>query len=236
MKTIRKTAKNKFFAPIMSFILLFSTTFQANAAPLKIDVATEISGEQMFREIFFFQGGKMIESLPNSIQQEYAAVNNLTPAERSKRNEVIDNVIALIKSNNPNYFTTLKDAIKSKNPYEVQENLRKGGNLIISSLSFQNDFRQLSEYLGDRKIDLSNRDEVKNLVTEMKAQNVKMQTADEFACIAFAFALVLAVAIVGVAVIVSVIVEVINYAQAFSQKGSSLKSDRYITSIITIYS
>src|SRR5690606_4943186 len=211
MKTIKKIAKNKFFVSFMSFMLLFTTSYSANAARINFVPDSGLSGEQMFREIFFLQNGDLVESLPNAIQEEYAAINNLTSEEKELRNSLINNVVSFIKDNSPGYFDSLKQVVTSQDPYQLKEKLGIGGDLILTALSLQGEYKSLSEYLGDRKVDLNDRDEVKNLVNELRAQasSNNLQYADEFACIAFAFALVLAVAIAGVAVVVSVIVEVI---------------------------
>ena len=237
MKTTRKIAKNKFFASIMSFMLLFATTYNANASASISTYDKEISGEQMFREIFFLQGGTMSKSLPKAVQQEYASLENLSKEQKLERSKLVNNVVSLINENNSSYFNTLKKVILDKNHYQIKEQLAVGGDLIINALNLQVESKKISEYLKDKKIDLSNTDEVNKLVKELNldANNypeggeLKMQT-----CIAVAIVVVLAFALAAVAAAITVFVEVINYAHISAEKGS-LKAEEYINSIILNY-
>lgn len=241
MKSIKAIVKSKFFATTMSCLILFATTYQTHATTLDIFENKNLTGEQMFREIFFFQGGKMLNKIPKSFQREVTLANNLSNTEKLKRDQIIENIVGLIKANSPSYFNNLKKAIQSKNPYKVKDIMNTGSELIVNSLGIQSDFKELQKQLGDRKIDLSDRNQIEQLKKELSSKanaSSKQELVGEDACIAVAVVGVLAIAVVGVAVVVSVIVEVINIAndQIQRQGSSNLKMDEYTNHIILNYS
>src|SRR5690606_9568739 len=191
METIRKITKNKFFATIMSFVLLFTSSYQVNAINIEINVNAGLSGEEMFREIFFFQGNIPIEDLPTAIQEEVNSLKNFTKSEQEKRDEALDNVVNIIKQTNPDYFDNLKNAVQSKNHYEVKKEIAVGGTLIINALDLGEAYDQIVQYSQDKRFDLSNNEDIERFKKDINVELSKVQySPDSLACFAVCLAVV----------------------------------------------
>ncbi|MGX1023369.1 hypothetical protein [Psychroflexus sp. MBR-150] len=246
MKLIRSIARSKYFASIMSCLLIFLTvdgvrsnniiTESINNSNLKLNfLESNTSGEQMFREIFFLQDGKFVEALPVVIQKEYEQIKNLNSIQLEERKKMINQVISLIKKHNSEYFHNLKEAVVSDNPYEIKDKIKRGGELVINALKLNDDYQSLVNYLENRELDLSDSNQVEKLAEELRLQTSKAALSDKEICIAVATVGVLAIAVAGVAVIATVFVEVINYGIDSKPQSSTLKAEKYINAIIANY-
>ena len=212
MKTIKKIVATKFFGIFMSALVMFATTYKGNAATLDLGIDKNLSGEQIFRQVFFFQGGNMQQDLPAPIQTKLTALDNLTPEQKNERDDVIDNVVNLIKSNNPSYFTSLKTAIDSQNPYSVRQQIVAGGEMIINALNLQGDLDKLTAHLNGQKIDLSNAAQVDQLVNELQSElgsskysNQTKVQAEDGTCFAIVVVVAVALALAAAAAIAVIV-------------------------------
>ena len=239
MKNIKKIAQSKLFGSLMSLLILFATSHTANATTVDLGIDTKISGEQMFREIFFFQGGTMSKSLPTPVQSKISSINKLSRKDLSIRDKSVDDIVAKIKVQNASYFNDLKKSISSKNPYAIKEQMNRGAELIMNVLKLQDaDIAKVKKLVQNKKINLENDAQVDSLVKELEIelQSDKSLNIQQGKCAVYGLVLaVVAVAVVGVAVAVGVFIWVVDGTDTISKQSSSLEKDQYVQAIILNY-
>ncbi len=237
MKTIRTIINNKFFGAFMSFLILFATTYKGNAATLDLGISEEISGQQMFKEIFFFDNGFTPKNIPAPLEAKIEVMKSFTTEQKAERSKMINDVVKIISENSPRFFSKLENNVKSKNPYMVQSSLKEGANLILGALNLKEDYEKVKASLKGEKVDLTNNAEVEKLTSQFK-NSAKTSQIDEAACVAFAVVVVVVLALAAAAAVAWIVflVEVIDHAHLESESGrGSLLMDQYVNTIITNY-
>ena len=127
MKTIREYSSNKFFISFMTLLIFTFTSFGSQINHKKTFSKMQgKSGEQIYREILFFEGNTLNIDIP-AFREQLDQIKNLTPEQNEQREEMIDRVVQIINKNNPNYFNEFKKDILSDNPYTIQKAIGEAG-------------------------------------------------------------------------------------------------------------
>lgn len=238
MKNLQIIIKQKFLPTFLSLVLLFTSIPNLSAKTFISKFDKSLTGEEIFREVFFFQSGNFPKSTPTSIKQEFARLNNMSTKQKMERRKNIDNIVDLINVSNPNYFDDLKKSIQSKNPYKVKSQISKGGRLILNVLNLQNDYEKIKKYLASNKIDLSDNANVTKLLKDLEldlnnktSKNLNQDVSGD-QCLAAVIATFL-ITYVAVAVLATY-VDV--YSEQNIEERNNLSKEQYINSIIANYS
>jgi SdpC family antimicrobial peptide len=165
MKTIRKYSSNKFFISFMTALVFTFSSFGSQLAHKKLfNNVAEKTGEQIFREILFFEGNTLDINIP-AFQEQLDVIRNLTPEQNREREQMINTVIGVIHQTRPNYFNEFKNDILSDNPYTIQTAMAEAGQLLVTSLNLSRDYRMYSEFMeaNGSNYDLSKKEDVDRL-------------------------------------------------------------------------
>jgi len=134
MKKIRQLSQNGPFAIFLSLALLFVTSCSKNTENARTNpVISTISGEQLFREIFLFQGQHIEEKIP-AYAEVVSVLNNESDVDKAAMLKFNDKIVTSIKATNPEFFDELRAAVSSKGLYQIKQEIVKGGSLIIASI------------------------------------------------------------------------------------------------------
>lgn len=193
MKTIRKYASNKFFISFMTFLVFTFSSFGnvINHKKIFADAAGK-TGEQIFREILFFEGNTLQIDVP-AYRDQLDQIKNLNAEQRQQREEMITRVIQIIKKNDVNYFNKFKSDITSDNPYTIQKAVSGAGQLMITSLNMASEYDVYNRYMQENghNYDLTKKADVDRLSDEFS----KISGNSRLACVAVVVVLVLALAV-----------------------------------------
>lgn len=196
MKTIRKIASNKFFISIMTLMVFTYSSFGnvINHKKIFADAAGK-TGEQIFKEILFFEGNTLQIDIP-AYRDQLDQVRNLTEEQRQQRNEMMARVIQIIKKNDVNYFNKFKSDITSDNPYTIQKAVGEAGQLMITSLSLASEYSVYNKYMQENghKYDLTKKADVDRLSAEFSRISGNAQLAWVVVVVVLALAVAAAVA------------------------------------------
>lgn len=113
-----------------------------------------LSGESIFREIFFLEGS-ISNELP-SLSQRAKALNDISTKNENVafyRKDLADDLIKNIKDINPNFFSKFQQKIKSDDYFEVQSILKESGDILqqagLLSQKYGNVFRLGTKILNN---------------------------------------------------------------------------------------
>jgi SdpC family antimicrobial peptide len=116
------------FLVIVALLLTVSAlSFHTNSA--SAEKVKKYSGEQIFRGFVFGQG-EVAKKIPEIFDQK--TIKKLNSPEAIKG---VNEMLQVIKKEDPSYFQDLQNAVYSKNPQKVEDLLKKGGAIIKSSMN-----------------------------------------------------------------------------------------------------
>lgn len=131
VKNFRKALASRFLImPLVLVILIFSImSCQQHAESPKISY----TGEQLFKGIFFMQGELANRiTLFNKIKGAYDFESD--PEVMVQYNNILEEVIIVMKKQSPNFFKQFKSSIESGDHFQVKDILSKGTDLLYASL------------------------------------------------------------------------------------------------------
>ena len=98
-------------------------------------VTQHISGEEMFRGVFFAEG-QFADLIPElkATQTMYSS-NQLLVDEKKALTVARTQIIASIKASNPHYFDDFKASIQTANPILIKEKLTEGQRIVTKNAS-----------------------------------------------------------------------------------------------------
>ena len=196
MKTIRKYSSNKFFISFMTFLVFTFSSFGNVINYKKIFAdASGKTGEQIFKEILFFEGNTLRINIP-AYNDQLDQVRNLTAEQRREKNEMMARVISIIKKNDANYFNKFKSDITSDNPYTIQRAVGAAGQLMVTSLTLASEYSIYNDYMQENghKYDLTKKADVDRLSAEFSRISGNAQLAWVVVVVVLALAVAAAVA------------------------------------------
>lgn len=209
METIRQSKFRRIIALILAIVFTqgFYSCKKSDDIGLSEEKLAAIDGEEIFKGIFFLEG-----SLPNEVKflkSKLAVANdiNLSNEVRIQKQKIVDEIISNINSVSPNYFKELEKAFKSENYYDLNEDIKKGSELIYVGLLQSETMKQLAPEVKTllSKIDINSYDlkkpeEVKRFMEDI---NDVPGVESKEAALAAVVAVVAVVVVVTVAVAVS---------------------------------
>ena len=135
--------------PLMLCLIL--STWSSMASSKKVN--QHISGEEMFRGVFFAEG-QFAELIPElkATQIMYSS-NQLSVNEKKALAWARTQIIASIKASNPHYFDDFKVSIQTDNPVLIKEKLMEGQKIVAkNALRLSNlkepDLKSLDSFLA----------------------------------------------------------------------------------------
>ena len=212
MKLARKISQNPMF-----ILFLISSFLFASCSNNNDDVLTsndnKLSGEEMFKQIFFMQGGEnnLLKNNPTyAIHLE--KLQKLNSKEKEESYKFTSELIGLMKKETPNYFNEFEIAIKSKNPEVINENLNKGGFLLQQAIikSSQKELLLKAKAIYEKKYSgtkIENQEEINKITDELSKELIagtNFQSKEAAIAVALAAAAVVAAVIWEVVAIVNV--------------------------------
>jgi SdpC family antimicrobial peptide len=264
MKKIRKISQN----PIVILLVLFNFIFvscnrdtfgnESKTSELvkKRELVKKIDGEQLFRQIFFLQGGNSSNVLKNL---PYYSVNienlqSLSEKQQIEQNKFVDEIISIINKNDSEYFNKFQKIVESDDPYEIDNSLKNCSETIINSITETQygNLYQKSLTLMETKykdIDIKNEknyDELKNdILKELQQENGNSSNSQELmSVVAAALAIYVAavaletLAVANMVAAVSVFVYTRGKfwsASKFGETQSSLMNEEIVLALIENY-
>lgn len=132
-------------------LCLILSTWSSMASSKK--VTHHLSGEEMFRGIFFAEG-QFAELIPElkATQTMYSS-NQLSVDEKRALALARTQIIASIKASNPHYFEDFKASIQTANPVLIKEKIMEGQGIVTkNALKLSNlketDLKSLDSFLA----------------------------------------------------------------------------------------
>lgn len=126
-------------------ILLLLTNITAYAGAEGKTNQDKYDGETIFRGILFGQND-VAKLFPEIWTDE-----KLENAENSEVREFVNNVVESIKTNDPNYFDELEEAVYSGNHLAIHKAFDKGANLLYNAFK-ENEVPMMTEEMKDTAI------------------------------------------------------------------------------------
>lgn len=215
--------KNKWFAVSLSGLLVFAscektpiTTAEEDAANQTIDNrARRMSGEDMFREIVFFQGEDVASKIP-TYAPYIEMINDIPEEGQVERITMIDRIVEDIYAYDGGYFDSFQERMLSDDPYTIEEALTNSSELVLTLVNAMPEYGEYSSRANEitseiaGEFDLSTMDGVDALRTELVRQlddefpDIDLDVDVDFAvCVALALAAVVAAVVWEVVAIVN---------------------------------
>ncbi|NAW50480.1 hypothetical protein GNY06_03455 [Elizabethkingia argentiflava] len=136
MKKIRFFMQNKIvLTSFSSIVLLASCSREESPNKEEVQQVTKITGENIFRQIFFLQGGEanVLKSIP-TYSYNLEKIEDLSSKEKSASEKYINEIVNILKQNNSNYFNDFESKMKSKDPYIIDQSLKQGAEDIVTAI------------------------------------------------------------------------------------------------------
>ncbi|WET67881.1 hypothetical protein [Sphingobacterium sp.] len=151
----------------ISLFLFLATSiiYYSCSKETKETTSSTLSGEQMFRAVYFLQGelATKIDAIKPGIEQQKGIIK--TKEQLAEVNEFIDEIILNIKKIDPQYFAVFKEQLESKNFYAVDLAL-KNGNKMIEAAGYKSKYANYFKLARDVKQKNVNLEEASDLNLE----------------------------------------------------------------------
>jgi|GEM_PF-5055119 len=202
MKTIKKSKFSKLLSIVMSILLVqgfYSCSSDDNSALSNAELSA-LKGEEIFKGIFFLEG-----NLPSQVKflrkkLEVANEINMTEDVSKAKSQIIEEIILGIKDVSPSYFSDLKKSFNSKNNYALNDNIKKGADLLYVGLlksekmtELTPEFKKLFEKLDMENYDFQDKAELNKFLNDV---NSLAASDDEIQAI-FVAAIIAVVAVIA---------------------------------------
>lgn len=216
MKKIRHSKFGKLTAFVLALLItqgLYSckkdNTLETN------NKLSNLSGEDIFKGIFFLQGEFPKEV--NYLSKKLEISNGLVLDKKVSvaKDKIINEVVAEINRVNPKYFSDLKKTLYSKNYDELNESIKAGGDLLAVGLVKSNtmkrimpQYQRVASELDLGSYDFEDKTDTKRFMSDVAAIPATDMMDDYYEAMVFAgvIAIVAAAVAVTVAVVVSWVV------------------------------
>ncbi len=130
MKTSKRNVKNLLVALLLVSAFIILPTGCTDHGPA---ITKTVSGEELFRGLFFLQG-ETADVITLFKKTKSNVPFESDPVVKVQYNEIIDEVVNVIKKNNPQFFSGFKRSIQSNDHLEVKKALTQGSEVMHYSL------------------------------------------------------------------------------------------------------
>lgn len=227
MKSIRKQLKP--ISSFMAFLVLFVSCEQYGDG-VETPVESKLSGEEIFKSIFFGTGEFSNRTI--LLSQISESVNKLNSEQKNEYLSNIDVLTKAINVNNPKFFSSFEQSIKSNNHHYVKSAIEKGSIEIKNNLpsivpNFENVITNLEDRIQSETMNFDTAEDVKEFAQEFKKSEYdillkqNMIEGDQAACTLF-LACALAVALYAVVAVHNTAAVAANVYLVFALWGPSL--------------
>lgn len=131
MKSIRKQLKPISF--FLGFLVLFVSCEQYDESIIATPVENKLSGEELFKSVFFGTGHSLDNVSVLERQREF--ISKIENSQKHIFNENIDKLIKVIEEDFPLFFNSFKQEIMSGDHYRVESSLDEGAMMLRESVS-----------------------------------------------------------------------------------------------------
>jgi len=233
MKTFRNLSKNKFFASVLALVMSFTAVY-STPARTRIVVDESASGEQIFKEILFFENSTLGMDLP-AFRDQFEMLRNLSPEQQAERRALADNIVRVLQQSDSNYFRNFKANILSDNPYTIARTIHDASNLVITKLSLVTEFTEFKDFMNanGRNYDLTNKSDIDRLTKDLEALAKNMNGGRQ-ALFVGPVVIAVALAVVAVAAIAYVVFNV-KWGVMQDQTQNTLERDVFIAQVMRAY-
>jgi len=227
MKSIRKQLKS--ISLFIAFLVLFVSCEQYDDS-IAIPVESKLSGEEIFKSIFFGIGEFSNRTI--LLSQISGSVNKFNSEQKNEYLSNIDALIKAINTNDPFFFSSFEQSIKSNNHHYVKTAIEKGSIEIKNNLSsivpnFENIITNLEDKIQSETMNLDTAEDVKEFAQEFKKSEYdillkqNMIEGEQAACTLF-LACALAVALYAVVAVHNTVAVAANVYLVLALWGPSL--------------
>ncbi len=211
MKKIRKFASNPLFLVTLTLCFLFascSTDVSSERVELSKPVNGRISGEDLFKSIFFSDGNitTKVVSLNSSFN-----INNLSKSELTEYRTSENEIIAYLKKMDSNYFTKFQSNIYLKDPEIISNTIKKTSSDMVPFVNAKLSVKGLSI----EKISKTLTKDVKGNIDLSKAESQLKDTCG-------VWALAVGVAVVAVVVFYVVAISEVTVSLSYEKNSATL--------------
>ena len=123
----------KFLSILMASVLMLASCTQYDARNQEIGEVQTITGEDLFKSIYFGVGD--VTNQITLLSEVSASLNSLTKEQKTEYLYNIDILIAEIQTSSPQFFVRFEQQIKSKDHIAIQSAIQEGSLMIRENLS-----------------------------------------------------------------------------------------------------
>ena len=203
MKSIRKQLKP--ISLFMAFLVLFVSCKQYDDSIIAIPVESKLSGEELFKSVFFSIGEPIVGVTVLNNQRKF--FSEMEDSHKQIFEENIEKLVTTIKEDYPLFLDSFKEKVSSGEHFEVENGLIEGGMILGESISklvpnfenllaeVKNEILPQKDISRKRKINDFKLDKYQNLLNENILQDSKAMACSIifFCAIAIVFYAALAV-------------------------------------------
>lgn len=179
MTKIKKTLFSKLLSITLSILFMqgfYSCSSEEENPLINSTDLSALTGENVFKGIFFLEG-----NLPSQVKflnkkLEVASEIDMPEDVSEAKTQIISEIISGINQVNPTYFSDLKQSLHLKDNYALNENIKKGADLLYVGLlkskkmsEMTPEFKQLFEKLDMNSYDFQNKTELNRFLKDVNA-------------------------------------------------------------------
>lgn len=220
-------------------LLAFSVGSFANAVSTADGIeVTNRTGEQIFREVIFFEGEVFTMNLPAF--RDLREINQrLSSEQRTIRTATFDKIIELIKKQDARYFDNFKTKIVSDNPYTVIQAITEARAIVANSLGLVEEYNQIETYMVTHKdrYDLTKDQDYVRLKNDLRSQYNQRTVDNKMAQIVIHGGIVIDPGH-GLLVIIALVLPmppVVGASHLFTNNANMLEYESFVRQVITRY-
>ncbi|NBL65070.1 hypothetical protein GV828_07645 [Flavobacterium sp. NST-5] len=224
---------------IFSMLLTLSVgSFAKTTLSVKDVKIIDRSGEQIFREVIFFEGEVFTMNLPAF--RDLRSINQrLTPEQRSARSATFDKIIELIKKQDASYFANFKSKILSDNPYTVIQAITEARSIVATSIGLVEEYNQIENYMITHRdrYDLTKDEDYNRLKSDLRSQYNQRTVDNKMARVVIYGGIVIdpGQGLLYMIAIVLPMPPVVGGSQLFTNNVNMLEYESFVRQVITRY-
>lgn len=134
----------------------------------------DFSAKDVFKSVMFGTGE--FASNLSIFDAQQKSIENIEKPQKEEMLKNIDLLVNAIETDNPNYFNTFKEKIKSKNHNEIQLAIKEGGKYIENNLKaiipdYETVYQNIKSDIANKKDDFKTIEDVDNYVSSLQSSN-----------------------------------------------------------------
>jgi len=194
------------------------------------------TGEQIFREIIFFEGNQFSLNLP-AFRDLTETTRNLTNAQKQERATTVDKIVSLINRQDQGYFNSFKSKILSRNPYTIAEAVIEARIVVGRSLGLVQEFGQIEAFMASNRdrYDLTRDADYARLKSDLRSQYSQSSVNNKMAQLVISTGIVIDS---GMAIAIAIVLPmppVVGASHLFANNAGMLEYESFVRQIISKY-